>query len=201
VAYEDTPEKQRSIAVNVAAKVATDLTRIAVELNTDGETVLGIFDEILAGSVASVLKQQTDAAAVAAVTSAFPGTTFQPSAPVTFAPNPQPAPQTPTGGGFNPGPSPFPAQQYPVPGATAPATQGPDPETAQYWELFFQDIQTGAWQQNWEDVRGSKKSDKSPDFRHRTLKDSGGKYRVSLWTSGKKNPENLAARLAAVGIQ
>jgi hypothetical protein len=50
-------------------------------------------------------------------------------------------------------------------------------------------------------VRGSKKSDKSPDFRHRTLKDSGGKYRVSLWTSGKKNPENLAARLAAVGIQ
>ena len=92
---------------------------------------------------------------------------------------------------------PFPVQQQapqgpaPVPGA---GTGDGDAETAQAWTLFFSDIANGQYANNWEDVRGSKRSDKSPDFKHKSLKDSGGKYKISLWVEGKKNPRSYGLR-------
>jgi hypothetical protein len=97
---------------------------------------------------------------------------------------------------------PFPVQQAPqgpapVPGA---GTGDGDPETAQAWALFFNDIASGQYANNWEDVRGSKRSAKSPDFKHKSLKDSGGKYKISLWVEGQKNPSWVPAKLAELGI-
>jgi hypothetical protein len=43
------------------------------------------------------------------------------------------------------------------------------------WRLFLQDTT------QWDDVRANKRSDASPDYRHKTQMD--GKYKIGLWIS------------------
>lgn len=212
----------RQISVGNAAKVAADIALKALETGLDPEAAVavwaGIFPSVAAELIkvseqaevpdavpAFVQQAQANAAAgggpfdpVASMQAAFPGAQVatNPFQPAT-APGPQPAFVAPPSNVV-----PFPVQPAapgpaPIPGA---ASGDGDPEVAQQWAMFFADIENGTWTQNWKDNRASKRGEKSPDFKHNTIKDSGGKYTISLWVNGKKNPSWVAGRLAAIGI-
>jgi hypothetical protein len=211
----------RQISAGNAAKIAADIALEAVRSNLDPDTVVGVWSSILPAVTSQIiatsesveLTQPAPAAAGAfqpqqALQNAFPGSQVVTS-PFQPATAPQAAPAGPAAfvaPPVAPAPSnvvPFPVQQAAPQGpAPVPGVGGGDgdPEVAQAWSMFFNDIQNGQWANNWEDVRGSKRSDKSPDFKHKTLKDSGGKYKISLWVEGKKNPSWVAPQLASMGV-
>ncbi len=206
----------KEISVGNAAKIAAQLTSIAYENGADAATVFecwaglhgAVAEHLLTTTeqfvpeapVTTVFGQTAPAAPAApaapfnpeaALQAAFPGSVMQ-TTPSVVAPPAAPGNvvQFPSGA-----PVPQPA---PIPGAS---TGGGDPELAAAWDLFFQDIQTGQWANNWIDNRATKKGANSPDFKHRTLKQaSNPKYNVTLYIDGRKNPADVKARLAAVGI-
>ncbi len=204
----------KEISVGNAAKIASELTAFCLNTGADPDAVVEVYGDILEKVAARIISTSEAATGGApagfapatpqqtqALQHAFPGSQVQ-AAPAPAAPFQQPQVVAPPS---NVVPFPqqaAPAPQFggpaPVPGV-APATDG-DPETANYWTMFFNDIANGTWVNNWEDNRATKKGEKSPDFKHRTLKDSGGKYKASLWINGPKNPSWVAGQLAAARV-
>lgn len=84
----------------------------------------------------------------------------------------------------------------------APAVGGPAPvpgvsnaapaDAEALWQDLFANPPWASPNSPWEDVRSQKRSEKSPDFRHRTMLDPnnppGKSYKVSLWVNGKGTP-------------
>jgi hypothetical protein len=84
----------------------------------------------------------------------------------------------------------------------APAVGGPAPvpqasnaapaDSEALWQDLFANPPWAGPNSPWEDVRSQKRSEKSPDFRHRTMVDPssppGKAYKVSLWVNGKSTP-------------
>jgi hypothetical protein len=217
----------RQISAGNAAKIAADIALESVRSNLDPDSVVQVWAGILPAVTSNLigvsesveLPEPTQPAPTPgfqpqqALMTAFPGSqvvTSQaqpatapqaaPAAPAAYvAPPVAPAPSNVVPFPVQPqGPSPFPAQgPAPVPGVG----NGEDPETAQAWAMFFNDIATGQYANNWKDNRGSKRGPRSADFVHNTLKQqSNPKYALSLWIDGKKNPAYVAGELAKLGI-
>lgn len=195
----------RGQAVGNAAKIAADLTEIALQTGQDAQTVFdlwaGLFETVAEHAikvnesyevepvVPDFAKQPIQAPSpapaafnpVQAVQSAFPGTqviTAPPAGPGNVVPL-------------------RPAGPAPVPGV---APQGGDPVTEENWNVFFADIDAGTWANNWKDNRLTKRSDKSPDFQHQSWKRPGARYNVSVYLDDKKNPPWVAEKLRQYGV-
>jgi hypothetical protein len=201
-------------SVGNSAKIASELTALALTTGLDPDAIFDVWQGLI-GKVASATialnESVEDAPAVpafaqaapavaapaynpvAAVQNAFPGSTVvtaPPAAPQVVAPPAAPANVVP-----------FPQQAAApaaIPGA-APAGGG-DPAVAQAWDLFFQDVANGTWAQNWTDNRASKRGANSPDFKHNSIKQANSRYNLSLYITSNKNPADVPARLAAIGI-
>jgi hypothetical protein len=217
----------KEISVGNAAKIASELTQLSLVHQIPPETVEALYFHYLE-TIAPKLIEVSEAQApafdpAAALQSAFPGSTFVPQQPA--APAAPAAPQyvaPPSQAGPFPGAPSAPAPSF-VPAAAVPAAapavpQGPGPapipgastggpnndqkaaEALEAWTVFFTDIQNGSWAQNWEDVRANKRSDKSPDFKHKSWKRPGSKFFVGLWVGAKENPDWVAPQLAQLGI-
>lgn len=190
----------KEISVGNAAKIASELTTLALSTGLDPEAILEVYDGFLQ-AVATKVIATSEAHAPdfvpsvpgpqpfnpeAAVQAAFPGTTVVAT------------PAAPAPANVVAFPTPAAAAPAAIPGASAPGAG--DPQVAQAWDQFFADIASGQFASNWDDNRGSKKGENSPDFKHKSWKLPGQRYTVSLWITGKKNPADLAGRLAQVGI-
>lgn len=190
--YED--EKNRSIAVSVGIQVTAEMAKGA-------DDPFEAFDKNVIQVVETVVALQ----AQYAITAAFPGSTVLPEAarsngpvgghafdPVQWTSAPFNSNQAVTP--ISAAPSYVPpaapaAQPAPIPGAS-----DGDPVVAQQWIQFFTDPSA------WHDNRFSKKSPEGPDFRHKTLKDAGGKYNLGLWITSKKNPGWVTQALQERGL-
>lgn len=135
---------------------------------------------------------------------AFPGATAQPQTAGSAVAPPQAAQAYPSGAPVVQQPqqqvqAPQPQQAQPVqpfPQQTSPApipNQGndQDAEKARLWQLFFSDPTA------WNDQRHAKTGNQ-PDFKHRSQKDGGGKYYLSLWITGA--PDWATQQLRQMGL-
>jgi len=174
----------RQIAVNVAINAARDFTVGAINHgHLDPDNVNDVVQHFASLTVAlvDVVTSTHDAdEAESAVVTAFPGTIVQ-SAVVPFGP----ADQMPTAPQ-----SPFPAQA-PTPQGPAPIPGGVSNPVEALWQDLF------ANPGNWHDNRQGKQNPKAPDFKHKTQKEPGGKYSVSLWVSGRDTPAWVKQQLGA----
>jgi hypothetical protein len=208
----------RQISAGNAAKIAADIAIESVKAGLDPDTVVQVWAGIVPAVTSHLIgvSESVELTQPApsfepqqALQASFPGAQVVTS-PYQPATAPQAAPAGPAAYVAPPsnvvpfpvqqpqGPAPFPAQgPAPVPGVG----NGEDPETAQAWAMFFNDIATGQYANNWKDNRSTKRGAKSADFIHNTLKQqSNPKYALSLWIDGKKNPSYVAGELARLGI-
>jgi hypothetical protein len=195
-------DRDISIISQVAAKCATDLTiaLIAADQPADWRHWYGEIQQTIIASVDIECAQLR-------VKAQLPGTTVQQPAQYAgpqaaqdlFPPTAQPIyDTTPPGGYAPPAPPQYAQQAAPAPWAGPPAAPAPAPapfpsaapaggneaaEVDALWRDYY------ANPQNWDDKRGSKRSDKSPDFTHRFNKQAPeGKYPVGLWLNGRHTP-------------
>lgn len=191
--------------VGNAAKIAAELTGLALQHNTDPASIVPLFSQALDLVIAEIDSRIDHGPAQPAPTAGFNAEqSIQSNFPgTTIVPPPSAAPAAP-----NPGAT---VIQLPVPGpaaipgaATPAATQGPDPLAVEAWTQFFNDIAAGAYAQNWEDLRPVKASGKmkanGPDFKHKSWKRPGDQYTVSVWIDGKGNPDWVKPKLAEIGV-
>jgi hypothetical protein len=195
-------DTDKRITAGVAAKVATDLLGFSLAYSLSEEQVLELYgslhDRVTTRLISQAESLGTPEFVPTVVAQAFPATVGETHAHVVQAPGPVATSATvvqlPTS--FVPAPSAGPAA---VPFASQ---GGADPQVEQAWNQFFADVEAGPVQfaANWEDNRGSKRGENSPDFKHKTWKLAGEKYTVSLWINGKKNPSWLPDRLRSIGL-
>lgn len=211
----------REISTGNAAKIAVELTALSITHNLDLDGVLAVYGDVL-DKVSGLIINASEVNAAGAPAGFDPIASLQRNLPGSELVQQMPAGETPYAPTaltvvappaavpqFQPAPVAAPAPVAPVPQfapqAPAPIPGVPqagagDPDTAQAWDVFFTDLAQGTWAQNWEDNRGNKKSDKSPDFKHRSWTRPGERYKVSLYIDGKKNPADVQQRLRAAGV-
>jgi len=153
------PQEKAEIVSQVAAKVAGSICCG----NPDPKVYLAIVEMVhndLIDRIASATAAVTVAAAETLVTQVFPGATTVSASPGLVAPSPSPAPA-------------------PIP-TPAPQIQGGPITHASSEEAKWADALVNN-PGNWHNNIGDKKSAAGPDFRHRTIKDSDGKWNIGLW--------------------
>lgn len=175
------------MAIGNAAKIAADLTKVAIEHSQDPGTVIAAWAVLFAEVTDVVLERQsgggstnqtsTVTAAAERIISTFNAT---PEPAPVAAPAPAPAPA--------PSPAPAPAA-VPQPGGMSPLEQA--------WNMLFADVAAGRLQENW---WTDKKSAKHPDWKHKSYKLPGESYPVGLYRESRKNPAWVAGRLAELGL-
>lgn len=127
----------------------------------------------------------------------FPGTVVVPGPVGATPPVAQLAAETPAQA-----PVVVPQQNGPQPVGNGPAPVPGGGESAvmdALWNEFFADCDAGRFQQNWYDNRANKKTQWTPDFKHKTQgdKDKGNKV---LYLGDKKNPAWVTDRLRQMGL-